>query len=237
MDYIELTLSTLLYRVRSHESQRFVVQPPFKAHPNPTITVSAPEIGASGSNLPFSHTQESDDLFPTLSWTAPPELIPSIKEYLLICQDVDAPLPSPIIHGIFYNLPATKTSASNPDFEPACEFTKGQKLTRKAFKEQKPKLPENGGLGDFNLLAGGFRFGRNLRGIVYGGPKALKGHGVHRYYFMVVALGEGVKWEGLDRSEKEKTRNLGEKEILGVIEDKVVGWGEWVGCSERKWRG
>lgn len=63
---------------------------------------------------------------------------------------------------------------------------------------------------------------------MYGGPRALKGHGEHRYYyFMVVALREAL--DGGKLSEVAK-----KEELAKECEGRVCGWGEWVGVSERK---
>jgi phosphatidylethanolamine-binding protein (PEBP) family uncharacterized protein len=203
LDYVELFLAKLLSGVRGHECARFIKGPAFASLPDPTITVTSSDCGPSGSNMSIDHTQDGKDLFPQLSWTS----VPETQEYLLIVQDVDAPMPSPIAHGIFHSIPPEKTSVSNEDFEPV-------KGTR--------KNPEG------TQLSGGFQRGANLRGWVYGGPRALKGHGPHRYYYMVVALKEK-----LDSS---KMSPIAKKaELAKGIEGKVLGWGEWMGVSERKW--
>lgn len=203
LDYVEWFLSWLLSNVRSHEAARFIKGPAFASLPDPTITVTSADCGPSGSNMSLDHTQEGKDLFPQLSWTS----VPETQEYLLICQDVDAPLPSPIVHGIFHGIPPEKTSVENADFEPL-------KGTR-----SKPEGTQ---------LNGGFKRGANLRGSAYGGPRALKGHGPHRYYFMVVALKENLDVSKM--SPVAKTAELAKE-----IEGKVLAWGEWIGVSERKW--
>jgi phosphatidylethanolamine-binding protein (PEBP) family uncharacterized protein len=143
-DYIEFVLATLLSGVRGHEAGILVKTPPtFNEFPEPTITVTSP-LGPSGSDMPISHTQDGEDLYPELNWT---NSLSDVKEYLVICEDVDAPLPSPINHGIFYSIPGTKVDVKNDD------------LTE---------------LGEGNLLKGGFRYGVNLRKVVYKGPRALK---------------------------------------------------------------
>jgi phosphatidylethanolamine-binding protein (PEBP) family uncharacterized protein len=203
LDYVELFFSTILSRVRGHEAARFTKGTAFASFPEPSITVTSADSGPSGSNMSLDHTQEGKDLFPELSWAA----VPEAQEYLLIAQDVDAPLPSPITHGIFHGIPPTKKSVVNADFDPV-EGTRAKPVG--------------------TLLKGGFRRGANLRGSVYGGPRALKGHGPHRYYFMVVALKE--KLDVSKMSPVAKTAELARE-----IEGKVLGWGEWVGVSERKW--
>jgi phosphatidylethanolamine-binding protein (PEBP) family uncharacterized protein len=203
LDYVEYALAKLLANVKGHEAGRFIRGPAFASFPDPAITVTSEDCGASGSNMSINHTQDGKDLFPQLSWTP----VPGTQEYLLISQDVDVPFPTPGTHGIYHGIPPEKTSVSNEDFDPL-------KGTRK-----KPEGTE---------LKGGFKRGTNLRGTVYGGPRALKGHGPHRYYYMVVALNEKLDTSRVSPVAK----NF---ELAKEIEGKVLGWGEWIGVSERKW--
>jgi phosphatidylethanolamine-binding protein (PEBP) family uncharacterized protein len=116
---------------------------------------------------------------------------------------IDRPLPSPINHGIYYSIPAAKTSIVYADFE------------------KSDAAPSNS-------LRGGFKYGANLRKSVYSGPRALKGHGPHRYYYQVIGLNESLK-EGLSPV---ATR----AELVKAVEGKVLGWGLWIGISERKFK-
>jgi phosphatidylethanolamine-binding protein (PEBP) family uncharacterized protein len=78
-----------------------------------------------------------------------------------------------------------------------------------------------------NSLKGGFKHGANLRKTVYNGPRALKGHGPHRYYFQVVALKEPLDYSSMSAVATKK-------ELATAVKGKVAGWGEWIGVSERK---
>jgi len=55
------------------------------------------------------------------------------------------------------------------------------------------------------------------------------GHGVHRYIFQLVALGEPLVVEG------EEGEGVTREEVVKVCEGKVVSWGVWVGTFESKW--
>ncbi|CAM6097247.1 unnamed protein product [Calypogeia fissa] len=204
MDYVELIFAKILANVKGHEAGRFTKGPAFTSFPHPTIIVTSSDCGPSGSTLRIDYTQEGASLFPSLSWTP----LPDTQEYMLVVQDVDAPIPNPIGHGVFYGIPASKTSVNDGDFEPI-------KGTRK-----KPQGTH---------LTGGFKRGANFRGTVYDGPRALKGHGPHRYFFMVVALGEKLDDSQLSAVPRRK-------ELAKELQGKVLGWGEWMGVSERKWR-
>lgn len=69
-----------------------------------------------------------------------------------------------------------------------------------------------------------------MRGLVWIGPRAPMGHGVHRYFFQLVALGEGLDVKVGD-AEEGATR----EEVARACEGKVVGWGVWVGTFESRW--
>lgn len=78
-------------------------------------------------------------------------------------------------------------------------------------------------------LKGGFFYGKNRRDNVYLPPKPMLGHGPHRYFYILVALSQLIDG-GV----------LGEcptiEEVGRAIDGNVVGWGEWVGVYERKWK-
>jgi len=203
LDYVEATASKLLYSVRGHDDQVFTKSPAFKDIPTPNITVTSPECGPSGSNLKIEHTQFGAERFPHLEWTS---TLPNVKEYILIVQDVDAPLPTPILHGSYYALPSTRMQVSATDFEAG----------------------GGAGGGAENVLKGGFKHGKNLRGTRYSGPKPLLGHGPHRYWFQVIALSETVEGGKL-------SARATKAELEAAIVGKVIGWGAWIGVYEKKW--
>ena len=66
---------------------------------------------------------------------------------------------------------------------------------------------------------------------MWGGPKPVLGHGMHRYFFQVVGLSERMDWdevEGEAGSERLSLAVLKEK-----VQGKVVAWGVWIGTFER----
>jgi phosphatidylethanolamine-binding protein (PEBP) family uncharacterized protein len=207
MEYVERTIAYLTSNLKGRDPKLFTRPlgkvPAFASPPNPTITVTSTTCGPSGSHMSIEYTQDGADTFPTLTWILPSSIpASSVKEYLLVIQDADAPLPVPITHAIFYNIPGSKTTIAQEDIE-------------KTGKE--------------NELKGGFRYGKNLRGTVYGGPRPLRGHGEHRYFYQVIALGEAL--------DAGKLSKIATKEELGrevSVEGRVLGWGEWVGVAERK---
>ena len=105
------------------------------------------------------NSAEGAGQLPSLTWPSSS----TTKGYLLISEDPDAPLPNPTIHGLYYSIPATKTSVTAEDFEVG-----GDALKR------------------------GFLYGQNRRGNVYIPPRPLLDHGPHRYFFTLVALSEPI---------------------------------------------
>jgi phosphatidylethanolamine-binding protein (PEBP) family uncharacterized protein len=157
-------------------------------------------VGPSGSHLSVHHTQLGEEHFPELRWSA---ASPEIKEYVLIVEDPDAPLPNPITHGLYYSIPATVNGVTAGDFEPA-----------KGATEQ-------------NVLKGGFKHGKNRRGNHYIGPRPLLGHGPHRYWFVLVGLQQPVDPKALSAvaTKEELAREIEGKVVgwgswVGVFERK-----------------
>ncbi|KAJ6115938.1 hypothetical protein N7523_006355 [Penicillium sp. IBT 18751x] len=162
MNYIEYGLSRIFASAKGRDARLFTKGPAFALHPTATIALSCPDVGMSGSQLPKELSAEGAGHFPTLQW---PKASAETKQYLLISEDPDAPLPSPIIHGIYYGIPSSMIGVSHVDFE----------------KAEEPYT-----------LKGGFKYGKNRRGSVYIPPRPLLGHGPHRYFFTLIALNEAV---------------------------------------------
>ncbi|KAI6092366.1 PEBP-like protein [Hypoxylon rubiginosum] len=164
---IEVSLSWLFKNAKGRDAKSFYTRPAFadfQSQDEQEIIVTAPEIGPTNSKLDVQYTRDGAGLFPTLHWEAPQHLAGQVKEWLIVSEDPDAPLPTPICHGIYTGIPATKTSVENKDFE----------------VEDSSKA----------LLKGGFHYGKSMRGDVYITPRPLMNHGPHRYFFQVIALRE-----------------------------------------------
>lgn len=206
LDYIELIFSWLTQNLRNHDARLFTKSPAFAAFAEPTIAVTSPSCGPSGSTMQPQYTQVGADHFPTLTWSNAP---PDTAEYILVVEDADMPLPGPIaqrvFHGLYYSMPATTTGVSADDFETV-------------------RVDERGG-----LVKGGWRFTKNVRGVAYAGPRPVLGHGSHRYFYQLVGLREPLDLARWGDGAPSK------KELAEAVEGKVVGWGVWVGLFERKW--
>ncbi|OJJ42843.1 hypothetical protein ASPZODRAFT_28925 [Penicilliopsis zonata CBS 506.65] len=199
MDYVEYCFSWLLANKRGRDAKLFTKGAAFAEFPKPTIALEC-ALGPSGSTMSVEHgpSPKGDGRFPTLKWPAGSA---EVKEYVIVSEDPDAPLPKPIIHGIYYGIPADRTSVGPEDF----------------------KAGEAPG-----VLSSGFLHGKTMRGVPYIAPKPLLGHGPHRYFYTLIALGEPINRDKLS------TVTTAD-EVAREIEGKVVGWGEWVGSFERKW--
>ncbi|KAJ9209261.1 hypothetical protein DTO166G4_9134 [Paecilomyces variotii] len=165
--FIERSLAWLLYTRRGHDAGLLHKSAPFALHHTPTIEVEC-SIGPSGSPIPSKFSSFEEGHFPTLSWT--PQQ--NAAEYLLILEDPDAPLAEPVVHGLYYGIPASKTSLCHDDFCPV------------------------GNTGECNLR-GGFKYGLNRRKVVYMPPRGFLGHGPHRYFFQIVALKKALDQSNL----------------------------------------
>ena len=66
-----------------------------------TLTITSKAF-ANGEAIPRQHTGEGDDVSPALSWEGVPE---GTAELALICDDPDAPTPTPWVHWVLYKIP------------------------------------------------------------------------------------------------------------------------------------
>ena len=201
--YIEYALGSLLTSQRGRDDKLFIKGPAFVKLPKSTIEVTSPECGQSNSHLSVEHSADGQGRFPQLQWKAPKDAA-EIKEYILIVEDPDAPLPNPIVHGIYHSIPADVNSVDGSSFE------------QKAHPSEE------------RMLAGGFKYGQNRRGTVYIGPRPVLGHGPHRYFFQVVGLGEKLSQSKLSAAatKEELAREIEGKVVgwgswIGVYERKL----------------
>lgn len=161
---IELPLSWLFKNAKGHDAQSFYTGPAFVGlQDKREITVTAPDVGPTGSILGVEYTHDGPGKFPTLRWEAPPHLAGQVGEWLVVVEDPDAPILMPC-HGLYAGIQPSKTSIDAVDLQ-----------------VEDPKKA---------LLKGGFYHGRLMNGKVYAPPRPLMNHGPHRYFFQVIALSE-----------------------------------------------
>src|SRR6187402_1158299 len=114
--YIEYFLARLLYNVKGHDNLLFTNQDLFKDIAR-NIEVVAPEIGPEGSQMGVEYSAFGGSKFPELRWSLAPDVAGSaavtkdeIKEYILIIEDPDVPIPNTVgLHGMYYGIPPEKT--------------------------------------------------------------------------------------------------------------------------------
>ena len=200
--YIEYVLGFVLRNQRGRDEKLFHKGPAFATVSRPTLKVTSPECGPSNSTMLSKHGKDSGNQFPTIFWEAP-KLDVEIKEFMLIVEDPDAPLPDPITHGVYYAIPGDTRSVDVSCFD---------------------LVGSSGG----NTLRGGFKYGQNRAGSVYGGPRPVIGHGPHRYFYQVIALGEKVDQKRFAAAKPTR------EELAKAIEGKILAWGMWIGVFERK---
>lgn len=163
MDYIEYGLGTLLYRFRGFDKKLFSKNAAFRSHPDPTIIITSPDCGVSGSTLTHEYSMSGTSRFPRLEWTCD---LPDVKEWMLIGEDPDAPIPISPTHFLCWRIPASSLQFGPDDIAALSNPVTGENEADTA------------------------RLGRNINGSVYVGPGPPLGHGPHRYFFELVGLSE-----------------------------------------------
>lgn len=95
--YIEVAASWLFANFKGRDAKAFPTNPAFSSHPEPTISITSPDCGAYGATLDPAYVHGGEGLIPALEWDG--SAVPGVKEWLLVSEDPDAPLPTPICHG------------------------------------------------------------------------------------------------------------------------------------------
>ena len=100
---LEVTLSWLLKNARGRDQKSFYRSAAFADLPEPTVDITSPECGpgprAAPAQLGREHSHDGAGRVPSLEWREPAPLEGRVREWLLVCEDPDAPLPTPIPHG------------------------------------------------------------------------------------------------------------------------------------------
>jgi phosphatidylethanolamine-binding protein (PEBP) family uncharacterized protein len=93
--YIEATASWLFKNFRGRDDKAFFTLPAFTQHAEPTLSVASPDCGPDGATLGKEYMFGGEGRVPALQW----ESHEGVKEWLIVSEDPDAPLPTPICHG------------------------------------------------------------------------------------------------------------------------------------------
>jgi Raf kinase inhibitor-like YbhB/YbcL family protein len=67
------------------------------------ITVTSPTLKAN-ETIPTDHTADGKNLSPALMWSGAPA---ATKQFALICDDPDVPMPGGFVHWVVYKIPGT----------------------------------------------------------------------------------------------------------------------------------
>ena len=155
--------------------------------------LESPAFG-QGEPIPKRFTEDGDDLSPPLVWRGIPA---GTREFALICDDPDAPTPTPWVHWVLYGLPAGMVSLPEG-------VTTDVELTAPLSAYQ-----------GLNSWSSGQIHG-------YRGPAPPPGHGVHHYHFRLYALASPLSLApGLDKEAVLKAiagHVLAEAEWIGTYE-------------------
>ncbi|PLB38861.1 YbhB/YbcL family Raf kinase inhibitor-like protein [Aspergillus candidus] len=191
--YLQYFLGRLLYRIRGHDNRLIDKSLAFLYLPQPNMILEAPECGINGSAMLALHTCLAEDgigRFPKLCWSSPPVDVP-VKEYILLCEDPDPPIPSMVInHGLFYGIPPSTNMALHSDVQPDGD-TKDR------------------------MTISGWRYVPNIMKKPYIGPAPPLGHGTHRYVFTIIALCEALEFNHADQVKQKQIRDSIMGKVIG----------------------
>jgi Raf kinase inhibitor-like YbhB/YbcL family protein len=149
---------------------------------------------AADQQIPEKYTADGTDLSPPLRWEGVPK---GTRELVLICDDPDAPTPTPWVHWVLYKIPSGVVEL--PEGIPA---------------RDKLEFPA-GAMQGKNSFTSGHTVG-------YRGPAPPPGHGVHHYHFRLYALDSPLTAQpGLDKDallQAMSGKVLGGGELVGTYQ-------------------
>jgi len=167
------------------------------------LAVSSPAF-KNGETIPADYTADGRNGSPALAWSGAPA---ATREFALILDDPDAPMPQPFVHWVIYKVPGTAKGL--PEALPMGATVKAPGLE--------------------SALQGPTGFAMFARG---GGPPPQPGYRgpapppgkPHHYTFKVYALDAPL----------EAKEGMTKDDLLKAMEGKIVAQGELVGVYERK---
>ena len=158
------------------------------------ITVTSPTLKA-GETIPQDHTADGRNISPALQWSGAPA---STKEFAVILDDPDVPMPQPFVHWVIYKIPGTAKGL--PENIPIDAAT---------------PMPAE--------IAGAVQGMSGFRRPIYRGPAPPPGK-PHHYHFKVLAIDAVLDLKpGLTKAElleAVKGHIVGEGELVAIYERK-----------------
>ncbi len=156
------------------------------------ITVTSPTLKAN-ETIPKDHTADGKNLSPALAWSGAPA---ATKQFALVCDDPDVPMPGGFVHWVVYKIPG-------------------------AAKGLPGELPMDATLTAPPEVAGTIQGVSGFRRAGYRGPAPPPGK-PHHYTFTVYALDAELPLEpGLNRTqlmEAIKGHIIGQGSLVSIYE-------------------
>lgn len=99
--YLEVALAWLFKNQKGRDGKSFYTVSALEDHRERTIEITSPDCGPTPAALSVEYTFDGPGggKFPSLEWKAPASIAGAVKEWLLVSEDPDVPLPSPVAHG------------------------------------------------------------------------------------------------------------------------------------------
>jgi Raf kinase inhibitor-like YbhB/YbcL family protein len=163
-----------------------------------TLTVTSPAIKA-GETIPAEYTADGRNVSPPLQWTGAPA---TTKEFAIVCDDPDVPMPQPFVHWVIYKIPGTANGVpENLPIDPATP------------------MPAE--------ITGALQGPSGFRRPIYRGPAPPPGK-PHHYHFRVYAIDAVLDLKpGLNKAELVeaiKGHVVAEGELVAIYERKPPAW-------------
>ena len=162
--------------------------------PPATFTVTSPTMKA-GETIPADHTADGKNISPALAWSGVPA---ATREFAIIVDDPDVPMPQPFVHWVIYKIPGTAKGI--PENIPIDAAT--------------PMPPE---------IAGAIQGISGFKRPIWRGPAPPPGK-PHRYHFTVFALDAALDLQpGLNKQQlldAIKGHVIGQGQLIAIYERK-----------------
>jgi Raf kinase inhibitor-like YbhB/YbcL family protein len=176
-------IGRMLRSMRPGVEKALIHDPGFAASPSGLVIKSS--AFEAGALIPEIHTDDGAGLSPPLRWRGVPSTAASL---ILVVEDADSPTPTPFVHLLGWNLPATAST-----------------LDAGAFKSK-------------NHAGTHADIGRNGLGkCEYTPPDPLPGHGPHRYLFQLFALDHRLDFTSAPNRTRLKAAMAGHVLSKGIL--------------------
>ena len=157
LEQVPQWLGALLRNVRAGHAKLVIVNQDLNVGAE-SLELESPAF-ANGARLPERFTADGAGGSPPLIWRDPPA---GTNSFALIVEDPDAPMPSPLVHALVWNIPAT-----------------GRRLPEGAITRDGKGGPDGRDVGRNSFFGEGWL-----------PPDPPTGHGSHDYVFQLFALNE-----------------------------------------------